>query len=157
MEAWGLVGGLTFGLALDPPQGEAYSLNGFLGLAGGYLIGHAAARKSDLSTARMARVNAAALVGAVAPWLLYAASSDDTTSSDEQAFGFLSTVGLLGGAYLGFRWTKGMKPGSEVDDHELGPTALFRHGRAGWTAGGLGLTRAQGGHGAALTLVGGSW
>lgn len=157
MAAWGLVGGLTFGLALDPPEGEAYSLNGVFGIAGGYVIGHIAARRTDMSTARLARVNTAALVGAVAPWLLYAATSDDTTSSDEQAFGFLSTAGLLGGVYLGFRWTRGMKPGSEVEEAERGPMALFRHGRSGWRAGGLGLTRPQVGQGAAVTILGGTW
>ena len=158
MATWGLVGGLTFAMALDPPEGEAYSLNGVIGIAGGYLIGHAAARKRDLSTARMARVNTAALIGAAAPWLLYAASSDDSSNDDEQAFGFLSTVGLLGGVYLGFRWTRNMKPGSEyAAERDPGPAALFRRGRHGWTAGGLGMTRAQGGNGAALTVLGGSW
>ncbi|MBZ0233180.1 MAG: hypothetical protein K8M05_12690 [Deltaproteobacteria bacterium] len=158
MAAWGLVGGLTFGLALDPPEGEAYSLNGVIGIAGGYLIGHAAARKTDLSTARMTRVNLAAFVGALTPWLLYAATSDDETNDDEQAFGFLSTVGLLGGAYLGFRWTRNMKPGSgDGLERDPAPAALFQRTRAGWTAGGIGLSRVQGSRGATLSVLSGSW
>jgi hypothetical protein len=159
MTAWGLAGGLMFGFALDPPEGEAYSLNGVLGIAGGYFIGHAAARKTDVSTARMARVNLAAFVGVAAPWLLYAAVSDDSTSDDEQAFGWLSTLGLVGGVYLGFRWTRDMKPGSEVDALEADrPIALFEHGRAGWRAGGLSLMPLQGAaRGGSLSLASGTW
>jgi hypothetical protein len=159
MTAWGLTGGLTFALALDPPEGEAYSLNGVLGIAGGYLIGHAAARKSDMSSARMARVNLSAFAGAAVPWLVYAAVADDTTSDDEQAFGFISTVGLLGGVYLGFRWTRNMKPGSEVDQAEAdrAPMALFQHGHGGWRAGGLAMNRTHDGRGSTLSLLSGSW
>jgi hypothetical protein len=159
MTAWGLTGGLTFGLALDPPEGEAYSLNGVLGIAGGYLIGHAAARKSDVSSARMARVNLAAFAGAALPWLVYAGLADDTTSSDEQAFGFISTVGLLGGVYLGFRWTRGMKAGSAIDQLELdrSPVALFQHGAGGWRTGGLALNRTHDRRGTTLSLISGSW
>ena len=158
MATWGLVGGLTFGLAIDPPEGEAYSLNGVLGIAGGYLVGHAAARKTDFSTRRMARVNVAAFVGALTPWLLYAATSDDETNDDEQAFGFLSTVGLLGGAYLGFRWTRNMKPGTDgALERDPAPAALFQRTRAGWGMGGIGLSRAQGTRGATLSVLGGSW
>lgn len=158
MATWGLVGGLTFGLAIDPPEGEAYSLNGVIGIAGGYLIGHAAARKSDISTKRMTRVNLAAFVGALAPWVLYAATEDPDTNDDEQAFGFLSTVGLLSGAYLGFRWTRNMKPGSDgVIERDPAPAALLRKTQSGWTTGGIGLGRVSGSRGATLTLLGGSW
>lgn len=157
MTAWGLAGSLTFGMAIDPPEGEAYSLNGVLGIAGGYLIGHAAARKSDLSTKRMTRVNLAAFAGALAPWILYAATEDPDSNDDEQAFGFLSTVGLLGGAYLGFRWTRNMKPGTEALERDPAPVALFRKTQSGWTAGGIDMKRTQGSRGATLTLLGGSW
>lgn len=158
MASWGLVGGLTFGLALDPPEGEAYSLNGVIGIGGGFLIGHAAARKTDLSTKRMTRVNLAAFVGALAPWILYAATEDPDTNDDEQAFGFLSTVGLLSGAYLGFRWTRNMKPGSDAPlERDPAPAALFRKTHSGWSTGGIGLERVRGSRGATLTLLGGSW
>ncbi len=158
LATWGLVGGLTFGLAIDPPEGEAYSLNGVVGIVGGYVVGHVAARQSDVSTRRMLRVNAAALIGAAAPWLLYAAASDPDSNDDEQAFGFLSTVGLLGGAYLGFRWTRGMAPGSEVDRARgHGPTALLMRDEAGWRVGGIGGSRAMGGGGLVLTVAGGAW
>lgn len=161
MTAWGLAGGMMFGFALDPPEGEAYSLNGVLGIAGGYFIGHAAARKSDLSTQRMARVNLAAFVGVAAPWLLYAAVADDETTDDEQVFGWLSTAGLVGGVYLGFRWTRNMKPGSELDSIEANrPIALFELGRGGWGAGGLSMMPLHGparGTGAGLSLASGTW
>lgn len=159
MTAWGLAGGMMFGFALDPPEGEAYSLNGVLGIAGGYFIGHAAARKSDLSTQRMARVNLAAFVGVAAPWLLYAAVADDETTDDEQVFGWLSTAGLVGGVYLGFRWTRNMKPGSELDSIEANrPIALFELGRGGWRAGGLAMMPLQGrARGGGLSLASGTW
>ncbi len=155
MAAWGLVGGLTLGLAIDPPEGEAYSLNGVLGIGGGYLVGHVAARRTDITPRRMVRVNGLALVGAAAPWILYGLSSDDSTSADEQTFGFLSAAGLVAGVYLGFRWTRGMTgdPGTA----DAAPAALFQRGRTGWTTGGVGLTRAQGGTGAAVTMLSGTW
>jgi hypothetical protein len=166
MEAWGLVGGLTFAMAIDPPEGEAYSLNGVLGITGGFLIGHIAARRTDVSTARMPRVNLAAMAGALAPWLLYAATADADTHNDEQAFGFLSPVGLLGGAYLGFRWTRNMAPGTTPLE-ENAPTALFhwrrleggvgRGSRGGWATGGIGLKPVRGSRGATLSLLSGTW
>jgi hypothetical protein len=159
MTAWGLTGGMMFGLALDPPEGEAYSLNGVLGIAGGYLIGHAAARKSDVSSARMVRVNLAAFAGAALPWLIYAGVADDSTSDDEQAFGLISTVGLVSGVYLGFRWTRNMKAGSAVDQAELdrAPLALFQRGAGGWHAGGLALTPTHDRRGSTLSLLSGTW
>lgn len=160
MTAWGLTGSLMFAFALDPAEGEAFSLNGVVGTAGGYIIGHIAARKTDVSGPRMARVNLAAFAGAAAPWLIYAAASDDSTGDDEQAFGFLSTAGLIGGIYLGFRWTRSMKSGSAVEQAEYDrvPVALFQHGRSGgWRAGGLALNPVQGGHGRTLSLVGAAW
>jgi len=105
----------------------------------------------------MTRVNLAAMAGALAPWLLYAATSDPDTNDDEQAFGFLSTVGLLGGAYLGFRWTRNMTPGT-AQLEENAPTALFtRGGSGGWATGGIGLQPVRGSRGATLSLLSGTW
>ena len=53
-----------------------------------------------------------ALGGAV-PFLLYAAIHDSHSRVDERVVGLLSTGGLVGGAYLGFRITRGMDEGRQ--------------------------------------------
>ena len=72
-----------------------------------------------------------------APWLIYLGVEDDTTTSDEQAFGFLSTAGILGGAYLGYRFSRG---GDETRDRrepaDAQTTALLRRDATGrWSLG----------------------
>lgn len=159
MTAWGLAGGLTLGLAIDPPTGEAYSLNGVFGLAGGYLIGHIAARRTDVTPRRMLRVNGLALAGAAAPWILYGLTRDGSTRADEQAFGLLSTAGLVAGAYLGFRLTRDMKDDEAAPKASKGPAALFRrHAATGrWDFGGLGFRNAMGATGGTVNVLGGAW
>lgn len=163
LTAWGLIGGLTTAVAIDPPEGEAYSLNAALGIAAGYAVGQVAARRVDISGRRLLRVNAIALLGAAVPILIWRATDDSTdltadASSGAQAAGLLATVGLVGGAYLGFRWTRGMDRAATSAADPGAPAALIQRGADGrWDAGGLALAPVRHGRGAALTILGGRW
>ncbi len=163
LAAWGLIGGLTTAVAIDPPEGEAYSLNAALGIAVGYAVGQVAARRVDISGRRLLRVNAVALLGAAVPILIWRATDDSTdltadASSGAQAAGLLATVGLVGGAYLGFRWTRGMDRAATAAADPGAPAALIQRGADGrWDAGGLALAPVRHGRGAALTILGGRW
>jgi hypothetical protein len=109
----GVIGGLAIGELMQPYATEAYSLNAALGAAGGALFGMWVAANHDISSRRMARVDAAAAIGASAPWLLYAAVRSDSTTADERVFGLVSAAGLVAGMYLGFRFTR------KLDQHPV--------------------------------------
>jgi hypothetical protein len=161
----GAVGGLTLGMVMQPAQSEAYSLNSVFGIAGGVVVGVLLAPKLDATPRRMSRVAGLAAAGGAVPFLLYAAINDPGTNADERITGVLSTGGLVLGALLGFRLTRGMDEGldtldgkhaSEPDD---APVALIGRSSAGrWGLGGVGLaplSRALAPqHGMALQLVG---
>jgi hypothetical protein len=140
---YGMVGGLTVGAAMQPAEDEAYSLNAAIGGIGGWLAGAAFAPKIDASPRRVSRMFLGALLGGGAPWLLYAGISDDTTTGDERAIGLASTAGLLVGAYLGHRWSRGMAGEEKGVEQRKRPTdsgpampALFRRDNTGsWTVG----------------------
>jgi len=143
----GAVGGLTLGMVMQPAQSEAYSLNAVLGIAGGVAVGLIAAPQTNTTPRRMLRVAGLAALGGAAPFLLYAAIHTSSSTADERVTGLLSTGGLVVGAYLGFRFTRGMddgldtldgKPRKEaVDD---APIALVGRTSAGrWGLGGLGV------------------
>lgn len=162
LSAWGLVAGLTTGVAINPPEGEAFSLNATLGIAVGHLVGHVAARRVEVSGRRLARVNALALAGAGVPMLLWQATRNntDTEADPGQAWGLLATAGLVGGAYLGFRWTRGMDRRAETTARldPAAPPALWQRSADGaWSLGGLAVTPVRHGQGAALTLAAGRW
>lgn len=140
----GAAGGLTLGLAMQPVEGEGYSLNAALGAAAGIVTGFVVAPQTDTSERRMLRVAGAAAAGGAAPWLVYLAFSDSETNNDEQIFGLLSTAGLLAGTYFGLRWTRGMDEGKDQHDATAtlddAPPALLRRSSRGELAfGGLGL------------------
>ncbi len=154
---WGLVAGFTTGVAIDPPEGEAYSLNAAIGVAAGQVVGHIAARRAEVSGRRLLRINGLALLGAGVPLLLWQATENDgdVTVGSRRPWGLLATAGLVGGAYLGFRWTRGMEAGAASSD---APAAIFGRGSDGrWAAGGLSLTPARHGRGAAVTLISARW
>jgi hypothetical protein len=156
--ALGTLAGFQLGFVMAPPESEAYTLNGTLGAAGGYVIGHLVARKLDVTPARVAKVTALATVGAAAPWLLWSATNDTSTDDDEQTFGLLSLAGLAGGLYLGAKLTRDHAEPTTVDD---APLALVRRGsRGGWRMGEPALTPVRapgGGRGLALAVVAGAW
>jgi hypothetical protein len=80
-----------------------------------------------------------ALVLGGTPWLLYLPLEDGGTTSDERVIGFLSSAGIVAGAYLGYRWSKKLA-GDEVQpgrkrtrdpDDAAGASALFRRDPGG--------------------------
>ncbi|MCX5744254.1 MAG: hypothetical protein NT062_17330 [Proteobacteria bacterium] len=164
----GTMGGLTLGMIMQPAQTEAYSLNAAVGTVGGVLVGLVAAPQVEATPRRMLRVAGSAALGGAIPFLLYAGIHDPESSSDDQVIGLLSTGGLVFGAYLGFRYTKGMDEGLDtrtgkkpvVDDAP--PAAVTRTSDGAWTIGTIAprqLSRALDDrqHGTAFTLVGGAF
>jgi hypothetical protein len=162
----GAVSGLTLGMVMQPAETEAYSLNSVIGIAGGVAVGLLAGPRTNTTPRRMLRVAGLAAAGAGAPFLLYAAIHDSHSTIDERVIGALSTSGLLVGAYLGFRFTRGMDDGLDtlngkrkkevVDD---APIALVGRSSAGrWGLGGIGVSPLSPTlapqHGMALQLVG---
>jgi hypothetical protein len=146
---YGFAGGLALGAAMQPAEDEAYSLNAVVGGAGGWVAGALLAPKIDASPRRVAVMALGALALGGAPWLVYLGVQDDTTTSDEQAIGFASSVGIVAGAYLGYRLS-GKFAGEEVgpngvrvfDDDDAAATddnsataLLRRNARGGWTLG----------------------
>jgi hypothetical protein len=162
----GGVGGLTIGMVMQPAESEAYSLNSVIGVTGGVIAGYVLAPMTNTTPRRMLRVAGLAAAGGAAPFILYAAIQTSSSTVDERITGLLSTGGLVLGAYLGFRFTRGMddgldtldgKPKKEaVDD---APIALVGRSSAGrWGLGGLGIQPLSPvlapQHGLALQLVG---
>jgi hypothetical protein len=166
MAGIGAVGGLTLGMLMQPAEGEAYSVNAILGATAGWITGFIAGPLTDTTPKRMSRVVGASVIGGATPFLLYAAIYDDTTDSDERVVGFLSTTGLVLGAYIGFRLTRDMADGTDTHDgtrkkdpDEIG--LVHRHADGHWALGTLGvqplspLLAPQ--PGANVPLLGGSW
>ncbi len=162
----GAVGGLTLGMLMQPAEGEAYSVNAIIGATAGWLTGFIAAPLTDTTPRRMTRVLGASAIGGAAPFLLYAAMYDDGSHADERTVGFLSTAGLIVGAYVGFRLTRGMADGTDTHDgkrakdpDEIG--LVHRHASGEWALGTLGvqplspILAPQ--PGMQVPLVGGTW
>lgn len=162
----GAVGGLTMGMLMQPAQSEAYAVNSLLGIAGGVAVGLLAAPSVNATPRRVLRVAGLAAAGGALPFLLYAGIYDSDTSGDERVVGLLSSIGLLGGAYLGFRLTRGMDAGLDVHDRNEAskdaPAALIgRNSDGSWAFGGLALKplskhlSQRQGRGMGITLLGG--
>ena len=161
----GAVGGFTVGMVMQPAETEAYSLNAVFGIGGGIAAGVLLAPRIDTTPRRMVRIAALAAIGGAAPFVLYAGIHKASSTADERVTGALATAGLVGGALLGFRWTRGMdegldtldgKPRKGADD---APVALVGRSSDGhWGLGGVGfapLSRALAPQpGMALQLVG---
>ena len=162
----GTAGGLTLGMLMQPAQSEAYSLNAVIGCAGGVLAGLVAAPETNTTQRRMLYVAGAAALGGAIPFLLYLGVRDDSTTSDEQVIGLLSTGGLVGGAYLGFRYTRGMDDGLDTKsgkpEEDAPPAALTRNSSGEWNLGtiaphALSRTLDDRQRGTAFTLLGGAF
>jgi hypothetical protein len=163
----GTVGGLTIGMLMQPAQSEAYSVNALLGAGAGVVIGIVAGPQTNTTPRRMLRVAGLAGAGGAIPFLLYAAIHDGSSTADERVTGLLSSVGLVAGAYLGFRLTRNMDVGLDVPDGESprsseddAPVALVsRNSNGSWLVGGVGVTPlsnqlATNNRGATLTILG---
>ena len=141
----GAVGGVTIGMLMQPAETEAYSLNSVIGVTAGLVVGAVAAPQTNTTPRRMARVAGLSALGGAVPLLLYAAVHSSRSTVDERVVGLLSSAGLVGGAYLGFRITRGMDEGLDTLDGKPGkaddaPVALIGRSSAGhWGLGGIGL------------------
>lgn len=143
----GALGGLTVGMLMQPAQGEAYSLNAVLGASAGIVTALIAAPQTNTTQRRMLRVAGLALAGGALLFLLYAGIHDPTTTADERITGLLSSAGLIGGAYLGFRLTDHMDEGLDTLDgkpvkppeDEPPPAILGRSSDGSWNVNGIGI------------------
>jgi hypothetical protein len=136
----GAVGGLTLGMLMQPVETEAYAVNSALGAAGGIVVGLIAAPQTNTTPRRMARVAAAAAIGGAAPFLLYAGIHDGSATGDERAVGALSSIGLVAGAYVGFRMTRGMDADQDrsprkKSDEDAPPSLIGRSSSGAWQLG----------------------
>jgi hypothetical protein len=142
----GLMGtsaGLLLGVAMDPPRGEAYSLNGVIGAAAGLGAGLWATQRYEYSPRRLLRINLGAAAGVAGTWLLfYPLIADDTTSGDEQAAGAVSLLAMAGGAYVGWRLTRDMDEAPGTDTVDAGaaeeppvPALVGRRSTGEWALG----------------------
>jgi hypothetical protein len=148
--AYGSVAGLQLGAIIQPPESEAYTINAAVGAAGGLALGLFASSRVEISRRRMLRIDLGTLAGAAVAWaVVYPALADDTTNDDEQAAGVISLGTMVAGAYLGWRFTRGMDKRSDTpartsptddpvddtgdpDDGDFGTTSgLLRRARSG--------------------------
>ncbi len=139
----GTLTGLLLGVAIDPVESEAYSLQGMLGGLAGMGAGFYLTTRLEVSPRRMMWVDAGATGGAAVIWAGYLFFSDSTTNNDEQTAGALSVVALAGGGALTWWLTRHMDdkaPPGELPG-ELPVAALFARDRHGHWGGGLPLPR----------------
>jgi hypothetical protein len=137
----GAVGGLTVGMLMQPKQKEAYAVNSLIGIGAGVVTGMVAAPQTNTTPRRMLRVAGLSAAGGAVPFLLYAGIYDSSTKADERVVGVLSSLGLVAGAYVGFRLTRGMDEGldgrKQVDDAPA--AAVGRNSDGSWTVGSIGI------------------
>ncbi|HET9621378.1 MAG TPA: hypothetical protein VFP84_08440 [Kofleriaceae bacterium] len=163
----GAAGGLTIGMLMQPARHAAYSLNAILGISGGVVGGLIAAPQVNTTPRRMLRVAGLAALGGGAPFLLYAAIRDPNSKADERVTGALASIGLVAGAYLGFRLTHGMDDGLDTldgkkhDADDAPPAIVGRSSTGQWGLGGLGVQplspQLSSQHGMSFSLLGGAF
>ena len=182
---YGMTGGLLLGVAIDPPESEAYSINALIGTSVGLAVGLYAAQKLETTRRRMLWVDLGAAAGAVTPWILVypllgnSNSDFEDNSGGKQAVGLLSAIGLAAGGYVAWRLTRKMdgnyreisrarpltRRARTVAATSLPPPPglLQRHADGSWQVGALSLrpaanpalTPARGAHSLAVDLLGG--
>jgi hypothetical protein len=121
LAAVGTIGGLTLGMLMQPAQREAYTLNAAIGAAAGVITGVIVGPKTNTTPRRMLRVAGLAAAGGAWPFLILAA--DPHSSADQRVTGVLSTLGLVGGLWLGFYLTRHVDEGLDVPDRNPKPDA----------------------------------
>jgi hypothetical protein len=137
----GLLGSLSLGALMKPAHAEAYSVNAVIGTAGGAVVGGLVAHRHDLSARRMARVDVWAAAGALTPWLIFAAAGGDR--DDAQVAGFFSLAGLVGGAWIGLRTTRGWDERPTPGLADAPPAMIRRDSDGAWSLGAPALRPAQ--------------
>ncbi|MFT3699626.1 MAG: hypothetical protein QM831_41140 [Kofleriaceae bacterium] len=141
----GTAGGLTVGMLMQPAQKEAYTLNAALGAAAGVVTGYILAPKTNTTSRRMIRVAGVSAIGGGLPFLLYAGIHDKHATWDDRLTGGLSTLGLVGGAILGFYLTRHVDEGMDTNDfihHDAddAPAAVLGRSSDGkWALNGVGI------------------
>jgi len=142
----GTIGGLTLGMLMQPAQREAYTLNAAIGASAGVITALVVAPNSNTTPRRMLRVAGLAAAGGAWPFLILAA--DPHSSADQRVTGALSTLGLIGGAWLGFYLTRHMDEGLDVPDgdkaakpdaNDAPPAVVGRNSDGHWSLGGFAL------------------
>lgn len=156
----GTFGGFTIGMLMQPAQSEAYDLNAVLGAAGGIVAGLVAAPSTNTTPRRMVRVAEYAMAGGAVPFILLPVTG--ASSGAERVVGALSSIGLVGGAILGFRSTKDWDKGQDAaaGAHDAPPAIVGRASDGTWAVGTPGLEPLSvqldnHQHGLGLTLMGG--
>ncbi|MDB4954095.1 MAG: hypothetical protein JWO36_1664 [Myxococcales bacterium] len=140
----GTASGLTIGMLMQPAQKEAYALNAILGAAGGLIAGYVAGPQTNTTPRRMMRVAGLSALGGGLPFLLYAAIHKASSTADDRVTGALSTIGLVGGAWLGFYLTRDYEVGLDVPDgktkvDDAPPAIVGRSSDGRWGLGGIGV------------------
>jgi hypothetical protein len=136
LSSYGLATGLLFGVLLDPPHNDAYSLQAFLGSAAGMTAGILLRDKLEVSRRRTLWLDVGAASGIAATWvLLYPLIADSGSNNDEQAAGGISILTMAGGVVTAWLLTRGMD--DEADQPaEPAPQALVGRTASGrWTLG----------------------
>jgi hypothetical protein len=135
---YGALGGFLAGVGMQPPHGEAYSINvlvgSTLGLTGGFLLKDYV----SMTRRRTLLMDAGAAGGALVPWILiYPFLSDGETENDEQVAGWISVFTMGGGAALVYYLTREDRDEGESESAALPPpNALARRARDGrWRLG----------------------
>ncbi len=164
----GTIGGLTLGMLMQPAQDEGYALNAVLGATAGVIAGIVAAPQTNTTPRRMLRVAGLAAAGGAVPLLILA--TDPSSTGVQRAAGALSTIGLVGGAWLGFYLTRHLDEDLDVQDNavkkpaddDAPPAVVGRSSSGNWSLGGLAMSPlspqlATNQHGMALTVLGASF
>jgi hypothetical protein len=164
----GAIGGISIGMLMQPAETEAYSLNAIIGATAGVITGLVAAPETNTTPRRMVRVAGAAAIGGAAPFLLYAAIYDGNSEGDERATGALSALGMVAGAYIGFRMTRDMDRGLDImgtkkapPEDGVPPALLGRSASGAWSIGALAVQplspQLSPQPGMSVPVVGGAW